>query len=71
MVVAVFFAARLFVARLFASDLDLSFTWMPVAFDDHLSPGAFVATVDCRSVIVASCHQHAGSDCTEQNDLND
>ena len=68
---AMLFVARLFVARLFASDLDLPFAWMPVPFDDHLSPGAIVATVTSFSALAATCCQHAGSDHTEHNDLSD
>ena len=68
--VATFLVARLLVARLFASDLDFPFAWMPVPFDDHLSPGAIVATVTSVSALAATCHQRAGSDHTENNDLS-
>jgi len=43
-----------FVARPFVSNLDLPFVWTPVAFDDHLSPGAIVATVNSFSALVAT-----------------
>jgi hypothetical protein len=43
----------------------------PVAFDDHRSCVAIVATVNSFSAIVAACYQHAGSDHTEHNDLSD
>jgi len=60
-----------FMARRFASNLDHPFAWTRVAFDNHRSRVAIVATVNSFSMLVATCHQDARSDHTEHNDLSD